>query len=87
MGLCYLSEENYETGEIHFTESLEAGEMVQLSSYSRAVCRLMKEDINIEEALVDLETAIDYSEPDQDPSITEQAQGLLDTILTQYTGR
>ena len=85
LGVCYLSEEDYETGEIHFTASLEAGEMVQLSSYSRAVCRLMKEDFDYEGALADLENAIAYSEADWDPAITEQAQGLLDTILTQNT--
>ena len=47
----------------------------------------MKNDFDYEGALVDLETAIAYSEADQDPAITEQAQGLLDTILTQDTER
>ena len=87
LGVCYLSEEDYETAEIHFTSSLDAGEMVQLSSYSRAVSRLMKESFDYEGALADLEIAIAYAEPDLDPSITEQAQGLLDTILTQDTER
>ena len=87
LGVCYLSEEDYETGEIHFSESLEAGEMVQLASYSRAICRLMKTDFDYEGALADLETAIAYAEPDLDPVITEQAQGLLDTILAQDTER
>ena len=85
LGICYLSEEDYESGENCFTESLEAGEMVQLSSYSRAVCRLMKADFDYEGALADLEAAVAYTESDLDPAITEQAQGLLDTILTQNT--
>ena len=85
LGVCYLSEEDYENGELHFKASLEAGEMIQLSSYSRAVCRLMKEELDFEGALADLETAVAYSEEDRDPAITEQAQGLLDTILTQDT--
>lgn len=87
LGICYLSEEDYEAGETQFTASLEAGEMIQLSSYSRAVCLLMKKDFDYEAALVDLETAIAYSEADLDPAITEQAQGLLDTILAQDTER
>lgn len=87
LGVCYLSEEDYEAGETCFTASLEAGEMIQLSSYSRAVCRLMKKDFDYEGALADLETAIAYSEADLDPAITEQARGLLDTILTQDTER
>jgi tetratricopeptide (TPR) repeat protein len=85
LGICYLSEEDYEAGETCFTASLEAGEMIQLSSYSRAVCRLMKEEFDYESALADLENAIAYSEADLDPAITEQAQGLLDSILTQNT--
>ena len=87
LGVCYLSEEDYDSAEPHFTESLEAGEMVQLSSYSRAVCRLMKKNFDYDGALADLEVAIAYSEADVDPAITEQAQGLLDTILTQSTER
>ena len=87
LGVCYLSEEDYEAGEIQFTSALEVGEMVQLASYSRAVCRLMKKDFDYEGAMADLETAIAYAEPDLDPVITEQAQGLLDTILTQNTKR
>jgi tetratricopeptide (TPR) repeat protein len=87
LGVCYLSEEDYDSGEICFTASLDAGEMMQLSSYSRAVCRLMKNDFDYEGAMVDLEAAIAYSEEDMDPAITEQAQGLLDTILTQDTER
>ena len=87
LGVCFLSEEDYETGEMQFTASLEAGELIQLSSYSRAVCRLMKKDLDYEGALADLETAIAYAEADLDPAITEQAQGLLDTILTQNTER
>lgn len=85
LGVCYLSEEDYETGEQYFTVSLDEGEMIQLSSYSRAVCRLMKTDFDLEGAMTDLEAAIAYSAEDIDPSITEQAQGLLDTILTQNT--
>ena len=85
LGVCYLSEEDYETGELHFTASLDAGQMIQLSSYSRAVCRLMKTDFDYEGALTDLEIAIAYSEEDRDPAITEQAQGLLDTLLAQNT--
>lgn len=87
LGVCFLAEEDYEMGEIHFTASLDAGEMIQLASYSRAVCRLMKNDFDYDGALTDLQTAIAYTEADQDPAITEQAQGLLDTILTQNTGR
>lgn len=87
LGVCFLAEENYEMGETQFTASLEDGEMVQLSSYSRAVCRLMKQEMDYDGALADLETAIAYSEADLDPATTEQAQGLLDTILTQNTGR
>lgn len=87
MGICYLSEEDYEAGEVQFTAALEAGEMIQLSSYSRAVCRIMKEDFDYKEALADLQTAIAYSEADRDPAITEQAQGLLNTILAQDTER
>lgn len=87
LGVCYLSEEDYDSGEIQFTASLEAGEMVQLASYSRAVCRLMKTDFDYEGALADLETAIAYSEADLDPAITEQAQGLLDTIFAHDTER
>lgn len=87
LGVCYLSEEDYDSAEPHFTASLEAGDMVQLASYSRAVCRLMKTDFDYDGALTDLEAAIDYSEADLDPAITEQAQGLLDTILAQNTER
>lgn len=87
LGICYLSEEDYDTGETHFTASLEAGEMIQLSSYSRAVCRLMKKDFDYDGALADLETAIAYSQSDLDPSVTKQAQELLDVILTQNTKR
>ena len=87
LGVCYLSEEDYETGETQFTSSLDAGEMVQLASYSRAICRLMKKDFDYDGALADLEAAIAYAEPDLDPAITEQAQELLDTILTQNTKR
>ena len=67
--------------------ALEAGELVQLSSYSRAVCRLMKEDFDYEGAMADLEETIAYSQPDLDYAITEQAQGLMDTILAQSTER
>ena len=35
----------------------------------------------------DLETAIAYSQSDLDPSVTKQAQELLDVILTQNTKR
>ena len=87
LGVCFLAEEEYTTAEIHFTASLEAGEMIQLSSYSRAVCRLMKKNMDYNGALADLETAIAYTEEDRDPAITEQAQGLLDTISAQNTGR
>ena len=87
LGVCFLSEEDYESGELHFTASLDAGEMVQLSSYSRAVCRLMKEDFDYEGAMADLEETIAYSQPDLDYAITEQAQGLMDTILAQSTER
>lgn len=87
LGVCYLSEEDYDSGEAYFTASLDADEMIQLSSYSRAVCRLMQKAFDYEGALADLETAIAYSEADLDPMITEQAQGLLDTILTQDTER
>ena len=87
LGVCYLSEENYDSAEPHFTASLEAGDMVQLASYSRAVCRLMKTDFDYDGALTDLEAAVAYSGADLDPAITEQAQGLLDTILAQNTER
>ena len=87
LGICYLSEEDYEAGETQFTASLEAEEMIQLSSYSRAVCRLMKKDFDYEGALADLEAAIAYSQEDLDPAITEQAQELQNVILTQYTKR
>ena len=87
LGVCYLSEEDYDSGEAYFTASLDADEMIQLSSYSRAVCRLMQKAFDYEGALADLEIAIAYSEADMDPMITEQAQGLMDTILTQDTER
>ena len=87
LGVCYLSEEDYDSAEPHFTASLEAGDMVQLASYSRAVCRLMNKDFDYEGAVTDLKNAIAYSEADLDPAIKEQAQGLLETILTQNTGR
>ena len=87
LGVCYLSEEDYDSAEPHFTASLDAGDMVQLSSYSRAVSRLMKTDFDYEGALTDLEAAIAYSEADMDPAITEQAQGLLDTLNTQNAER
>ena len=87
LGVCYLSEEDYNSAEPHFTASLEAGDMVQLSSYSRAVCRLMKTEFDYDGAMADLEVAIAYAESDVDPAITEQAQGLLETILTQSTER
>ena len=87
LGVCYLSEEDYNSAEPRFTASLEAGDMVQLSAYSRAVCRLMKTEFDYDGAMADLEAAIAYAEPDVDPAITEQAQGLLDTILTQNTER
>lgn len=87
LGVCYLSEEDYDSAEPHFTAALDAGDMVQLASYSRAVCRLMKTAFDYDGALTDLEAAISYDEADRDPAITEQAQGLLDTILTQNTGR
>lgn len=87
LGICYLSEEDYEAGEIHFTASLEAEEMIQLSSYSRAVCRLMKKDFDYDGALADLEAAVAYSQEDLDPEIAKQAQDLLNVILTQNTER
>ena len=40
-----------------------------------------------EMAAADLEAAVAYSGADLDPAITEQAQGLLDTILAQNTER
>lgn len=85
LGVCNLSKEDYETGERWFTKSIEAGEMIQLASYSRAVCRLMMESFDYEGAVADLETAIAYSGEDLDPVITEQAQDLLDTISAQNT--
>lgn len=87
LGVCYLSQEEYESAETYFTASLDAGEMVQLASYSRAVCRLMKKKFDYNGAMADLETAIAYAEADVDTAVTEQAQGLLDTILAQNTGR
>ena len=47
----------------------------------------MKAAFDYDGALTDLKAAIAYSEEDMDPAITEQAQGLLDMILTQNTGR
>lgn len=87
LGVCTLSEEDYENGEKLFTASLEAAQMIQLSHYSRAVCRLMKADFDLEGAITDLESVISYAGADADPDITRQAQGLLDTILTQDAER
>lgn len=84
LGVCYLSEEDYETGAQHFTEALEAEEMIQLSSYSRAVCRLMQKNFDLDGAISDLECAIAYEGADKDEIITQQAQGLLDTIRSEF---
>lgn len=80
LGVCYLSQEDYKNGEKYFTASLDAGEMTQLSNYSRAVCRLMKADFDLNGAISDLESAIAYEGADKDEAIIQQAHGLLDTI-------
>lgn len=85
IGICRMSLERYAEAAESFGTAIEGGSMTQHSRYSRGVCLLMTEPVELEAALEDLKAAADYSGADADPAVGEQARQLLDQLETEMT--
>ncbi len=81
LGVCQMAREAYQEAAENLTKSIEGGSMVQLSHYSRGVCGLVLEGYDVMLALEDLQKAADYAGADRDPSISQQADALLEQLL------
>ena len=77
IGICQMSREAYQDAVTSFTRAIAAGSMLQHSSYSRGVCRLMLEEDDSAAAMEDLYAASGYTGADADPNVKYQADDLL----------
>ena len=79
-GLCCLVLEQYDEAVEHYTRAIDQQTMPQLSRYGRGAAELMRAEPDLETAREDLTFAARYDGEDEDPTITRQAQDLLELI-------